>query len=155
MKMFNSQEFLFDGKSEPYDITFLKDGNRAVIIQPFEFPFGGSLNSNFIGLNPNAYNSYTDFILYHKGEIYKSLDKITEDHFIACGQIFRYQQNWDANFISSSPVCPNKDSYNIKVIDKAAQNQITIPPIPGRCSQNLNRATYTWTRDFATDCHEN
>ena len=154
LTMFNSQEFFFDGKSEPYDITFLDEGNRAVLVQPFEFPLGGSFNSNFVWLDPNANRPYTDNILFHKDEIYQSLDNVDEFSFISCGQKFRLQQNWDANFATPSPSCPFKDKYDIEIIDNVNPWHATISPSAGTPTIYFDSDSGPVINEYCTFCFE-
>lgn len=116
LDMYNSQEFWFPDKSEPYDMVYCKkNGWVPILMQPFVL--GGTLNTNFIPLQPHTFSGYTATAYYHPNEIYYSADRMKPDfeYFMATGRKYRYQQDAGFNF-TPTPTCPTPDNVKVQII---------------------------------------
>ena len=127
LDMYNSQEFWFPDKSEPYDMVYCNSTRwTPILMQPFVL--GGTLNTNFIPLQPHTFSGYTATAYYHPNEIYCSADRMKPnfEYFIATSNHYRYQQ--DAGFVfSPTPTCPTPGNVKIQIIPEAPHRIISRP----------------------------
>lgn len=110
MLSINSQEYLVPDKSEVRDIVFFMHDNSLVCMQDFNTPLN-NYNTNFVSLDPYAYNNYTVLIEYLKGVFFKSMTTKGHNYLASHGQ------TWFLKDKLILPPYPNDDCPKTEKID--------------------------------------
>ena len=111
MTMVNAQQLQLKEKTAPYELTYIPDSGKLVVLEEFEFPFGhGVSQGNFITLDPIQNNLYLGKVRYHRGVRFESLDNFNDKYFISAGNGAIYLQNDSA---PATSICPTTDRIKI------------------------------------------
>ena len=156
MDMINAQEFVFDGKSEPWDFIYYHFyEHKAVLLQPFEFPaYSGHTQTNFIFLDLDNINPYVTDVLYHLDQDYYSVDQFGFSYFEATGGNRRYQHNCSQSLPSGS-TCPAQSDIKVNIINTLPKLHVTTPISPQISNwANLNFNPSITTHNGYDNCYE-
>ncbi len=129
----NSQDFLLDTKSEPIDIIHIPADNSLVIMQDFYTPIG-SLNSNFVFIDPYANIPYATSLEYRPNEFFQSMTMHDLSYYLAAED----GATWFLKNKTLTPTdfpdqrCPKVEEFKIEPIDNLESHsifyQFTTPP---------------------------
>lgn len=138
MANINSQEYDVPYKSYLWEMAYMPNANRVVVLSDFPTP---AFLSNFAYLEPYKTTSYTSVYVNDDDWRFQSLTNLDGKFFVGAGGFHFLLRDVAAsypanNFYSTTPVyCPKDDVLKVTIIDDAVRNVFPLPlPPPSNIS---------------------
>ena len=124
--MTSSQEYFVGDKSELMDIVYIPKDNSLVCLHDFVTPLN-IYSSNFVYLNPAATADYLTNIEYIKSVFFKSLTGKGIYHYLVSHGPTWFMKDKTNVATYPRPECPQKEKYDIMVLDNVVNINTNIP----------------------------
>lgn len=123
--MADAQEYTVPEKSEVNDIVYIPSDKSIVCMQDFETPLN-VFNTNFVYLDPSAIVYYNTFIEYIKGEYFKSMTRMKDEHYLASMGPRWFLKNKLTVGGYLNPACPLIEEIKINLLENDEEINVYI-----------------------------
>lgn len=159
MANINSQEYEVPYKSYLWEMAYMPNAKRVVVLSDFPTP---AFLSNFAYIEPYQTTSYTSVFVNDNDWRFQSLTNLDGSFFVGAGGFHFLLRDAAAsypanNIYSGGPaLCPKDDVLKVAIIDDAVQNVFPLPlPPPSNISSPSSGNTPLQVNSLSIRCLSN